>query len=153
MLANKTDAQASLERIQNFEEAFARIRSATGIEDIEELVITACSSTAATSRGQTLSLARICSIVFLTLTNVDDAACFRRPEPSVFVEDTTSNHHKFKQEISTSKSMGNSELKRFRLSVGVYGILKVRKSLEKPPVPTAAKRVPDQSAAHPLWPL
>lgn len=38
MLANKTDAQASLERIQNFEEAFARIRSATGIEDIEELV-------------------------------------------------------------------------------------------------------------------
>lgn len=38
VLANKTDAQASLERIQNFEEAFARIRSATGIEDIEELV-------------------------------------------------------------------------------------------------------------------
>lgn len=38
MLANKSDAQASLERIQNFEEAFARIRSATGIEDIEELV-------------------------------------------------------------------------------------------------------------------
>lgn len=38
MLTNKTDAQASLERIQNFEEAFARIRSATGIEDIEELV-------------------------------------------------------------------------------------------------------------------
>lgn len=38
MLANKTDAQASLERIQNFEEAFARIKSATGIEDIEELV-------------------------------------------------------------------------------------------------------------------
>lgn len=37
-MANKTDAQASLERIQNFEEAFARIRSATGIEDIEELV-------------------------------------------------------------------------------------------------------------------
>lgn len=36
--ADKTDAQASLERIQNFEEAFARIRSATGIEDIEELV-------------------------------------------------------------------------------------------------------------------
>lgn len=35
---DKTDAQASLERIQNFEEAFARIRSATGIEDIEELV-------------------------------------------------------------------------------------------------------------------
>ncbi|CBJ49101.1 outer dynein arm docking complex protein like [Ectocarpus siliculosus] len=40
VLANKTDAQASLERIQNFEEAFARIRSATGIEDIEELVRT-----------------------------------------------------------------------------------------------------------------
>lgn len=38
VLTNKTDAQASLERIQNFEEAFARIRSATGIEDIEELV-------------------------------------------------------------------------------------------------------------------
>lgn len=37
-MTNKTDAQASLERIQNFEEAFARIRSATGIEDIEELV-------------------------------------------------------------------------------------------------------------------
>lgn len=36
--ADKTDAQASVERIQNFEEAFARIRSATGIEDIEELV-------------------------------------------------------------------------------------------------------------------
>ncbi|CAM9484441.1 unnamed protein product [Scytosiphon promiscuus] len=40
VLINKTDAQASLERIQNFEEAFARIRSATGIEDIEELVRT-----------------------------------------------------------------------------------------------------------------
>lgn len=38
LLTNKSDAQASLERIQNFEEAFARIRSATGIEDIEELV-------------------------------------------------------------------------------------------------------------------
>ena len=35
---DKTDAQASLERIQNFEEAFNRIQSATGIEDIEELV-------------------------------------------------------------------------------------------------------------------
>eukprot|EP00904_Undaria_pinnatifida_P006019 jgi/Undpi1/2547/HiC_scaffold_13.g05926.m1 len=36
----KTDAQASLERIQNFDEAFARIKSATGIEDIQELVRT-----------------------------------------------------------------------------------------------------------------
>lgn len=39
--AERADAQASVEdgkRIQNFEEAFARIRSATGIEDIEELV-------------------------------------------------------------------------------------------------------------------
>ncbi|CAN0596789.1 unnamed protein product, partial [Laminaria digitata] len=36
--AGKTDAQASLERIQNFDEAFARIKSATGIEDIQELV-------------------------------------------------------------------------------------------------------------------
>ncbi|CAN0201395.1 unnamed protein product, partial [Hapterophycus canaliculatus] len=40
VLINKTDSQASLERIQNFDEAFARIRSATGIEDIEELVRT-----------------------------------------------------------------------------------------------------------------
>lgn len=38
---DKVDAQVSLEdgkRIQNFEEAFSRIKSATGIEDIEELV-------------------------------------------------------------------------------------------------------------------
>lgn len=41
----KAEAQASVEdgkRIQNFEEAFARIRSATGIEDIEELVRNDC---------------------------------------------------------------------------------------------------------------
>ena len=36
--SGKSVAQASLERIQNFEEAFARIRSATGIDDIQELV-------------------------------------------------------------------------------------------------------------------
>lgn len=36
----KVDAQASYERVQNFEEAFNKIRSATGITDINELVRT-----------------------------------------------------------------------------------------------------------------
>ncbi|CAN0172184.1 unnamed protein product, partial [Discosporangium mesarthrocarpum] len=37
---DRADAQASAGRIQNFEEAFSKIKSATGIEDIEELVRT-----------------------------------------------------------------------------------------------------------------
>ena len=36
----KIEAQASMERVQNFEEAFNKIRAATGIEDIEVLVRT-----------------------------------------------------------------------------------------------------------------
>jgi DNA repair exonuclease SbcCD ATPase subunit len=35
---DRTDVLASMERIQNFEEAFNKIRAATGISDIEELV-------------------------------------------------------------------------------------------------------------------
>jgi hypothetical protein len=36
----KVEAQASMERVQNFEEAFNKIKAATGISDIEELVRT-----------------------------------------------------------------------------------------------------------------
>ena len=36
----KVSAQASLERVQNFEEAFNKIKAATGITDINELVNT-----------------------------------------------------------------------------------------------------------------
>jgi len=36
----KVDAQVSVERVQNFEEAFLKIKAATGIADIEELVRT-----------------------------------------------------------------------------------------------------------------
>jgi coiled-coil domain-containing protein 63/114 len=36
----KVDAQVSVERVQNFEEAFLKIKAATGIADIEELVQT-----------------------------------------------------------------------------------------------------------------
>jgi hypothetical protein len=36
----KVDVQVSVERVQNFEEAFLRIKAATGITDIEELVRT-----------------------------------------------------------------------------------------------------------------
>ncbi|KAG5174926.1 outer dynein arm docking complex protein like [Tribonema minus] len=36
----REDAQASLERIQNFEEAFNRIRAATGVSDVDALVRT-----------------------------------------------------------------------------------------------------------------
>jgi uncharacterized phage infection (PIP) family protein YhgE len=38
--ADRSDVLAQLERIQNFEEAFNKIKSATGISDIEELVKT-----------------------------------------------------------------------------------------------------------------
>eukprot|EP01042_Synura_sphagnicola_P020081 gene20081-25465_t len=34
----KLDAQASYERVQNFEDAFNKIKAATGITDIDELV-------------------------------------------------------------------------------------------------------------------
>ena len=37
---DKVDLQMSVERIQNFEEAFNRIKAATGVNDIEELVRT-----------------------------------------------------------------------------------------------------------------
>merc|ERR1719284_401686 len=36
----KVDMQVSMERVQNFEEAFNKIKAATGISDIEELVRT-----------------------------------------------------------------------------------------------------------------
>merc|ERR1711934_1194912 len=37
---DKVDVQVSMERVQNFEEAFNKIKAATGISDIEELVRT-----------------------------------------------------------------------------------------------------------------
>lgn len=39
-IKEKTETQSSLERVQNFEEAFNKIKAATGISDIEELVRT-----------------------------------------------------------------------------------------------------------------
>lgn len=87
MLANKTDAQASLERIQNFEEAFARIRSATGIEDIEELV-SAGSAGEVGLPGESIKhaylpwfeYAKPCRLIVLTLDNSGCCKClFRMP--------------------------------------------------------------------------
>merc|ERR1711871_828471 len=40
MAKDKVDIQVSMERVQNFEEAFNKIKAATGISDIEELVRT-----------------------------------------------------------------------------------------------------------------
>merc|ERR1719155_62652 len=42
MAKDKVNIQVSMEKVQNFEEAFNKIKAATGISDIEELVSTFC---------------------------------------------------------------------------------------------------------------
>jgi len=42
MAKDKVNVQVSIEKVQNFEEAFNKIKAATGISDIEELVSTFC---------------------------------------------------------------------------------------------------------------
>jgi len=42
MAKDKVNIQVSIEKVQNFEEAFNKIKAATGISDIEELVSTFC---------------------------------------------------------------------------------------------------------------
>jgi len=42
MAKDKVNSQVSIEKVQNFEEAFNKIKAATGISDIEELVSTFC---------------------------------------------------------------------------------------------------------------
>ncbi|GMI42274.1 hypothetical protein TeGR_g9947, partial [Tetraparma gracilis] len=124
----KVEAQASMERVQNFEEAFNKIKAATGISDIEELVRTFIKN-----EDQNFSLFNYVNEQTNEIEKLEEQVLTLRKEEQKYTQesgdDVINQHKQILKELETKLQASETQAERFETKCG--GASKTIESLKR----------------------